>query len=270
MRESRVKKRWAQGKPVLATIAHFSDPASAELIGLLGFDCLWIDLEHQPLGMSQAADMMRAARVSDMDVMARPAKGEFMRMARLLEAGASLIMYPRCESAEEAREMVRWGKFAPLGERGFYSASPDNPYSTMPIKDYVRQANVQTVLMAQIESPNAVKNARAIAEVDGIDMLFFGPGDFSVLSGVPGEFRSPVVEEAVKETCRHALAAGKRFGTLVPDLESARNMLDIGATLLCYGGDLHFVRQALLDVKARFGSLGFEFEPKLRSRDQEQ
>jgi HpcH/HpaI aldolase/citrate lyase family len=166
MRESRGKKRWAQGKPVLATIAHFSDPASAQLIGLLGFDCLWIDLEHQPLGMSQAADMMRAARVSDMDVMARPAKGKFMRMARLLEAGASLIMYPRCESAEEAREMVRWGKFAPLGERGFYSASPDNPYSTMPIKDYVRQANEQTVLMAQIESPNAVKNARAIAEVD--------------------------------------------------------------------------------------------------------
>jgi 4-hydroxy-2-oxoheptanedioate aldolase len=124
--------------------------------------------------------------------------------------------------------------------------------------------------MAQIESPKAVKNARAIAEVDGIDMLFFGPGDFSVLSGVPGEFRSPVAQEAVKQTCRHALAAGKRCGTLVPDLEYARKMLDIGTTLLRYGGDLHFVRQALLDVKARFGSLGFEFESKLRSRDQEQ
>jgi 4-hydroxy-2-oxoheptanedioate aldolase len=86
--------------------------------------------------------------------------------------------------------------------------------------------------MAQIESPNAVKNARAIAEVDGIDMLFFGPGDFSVLSGIPGEFRSPVVQEAVKQTCHHALAAGKRFGTLVPDLEYAKNMLDIGTAAL--------------------------------------
>ena len=84
MRESRVRKRWAQGKPVLATVAHFADPSSAELIGLMGFDCLWIDLEHQPLGMSEAANMMRAARVGDMDVMARPAKGEFMRMARLV------------------------------------------------------------------------------------------------------------------------------------------------------------------------------------------
>ena len=61
MRESRVKKRWAQGKPVLGTVAHFTDPASAELIGLMGFDCLWIDLEHQPLGIAEGANIMRAA-----------------------------------------------------------------------------------------------------------------------------------------------------------------------------------------------------------------
>jgi 4-hydroxy-2-oxoheptanedioate aldolase len=230
----------------------------------MGFDCLWIDLEHQPLGMAEASNMMRAARVGDMDVMARPAKGEFMRMARLLEAGASLIMYPRCDSADEARELVRCGKFPPLGERGLYSASPDNPYSTMPLKDYVRQANEQTILIAQIESPNAVKNARAIAEVEGIDMLFFGPADYSMMAGVAGEFELPVVQDALRETCRVALAAGKRFGTTVSGVEYAKSILDIGGTLLCYSGDLHFVRQALIDVKTQFGLLGFEFAPKLR------
>lgn len=263
MRESRVRKRWAQGKPVLATVAHFTDPASAELIGLMGFDCLWIDLEHQPLGMAEAAGIMRAARVADMDVMARPAKGEFMRMARLLEAGGSLIMYPRCESTDEARELVRCAKFPPLGARGFFSASPDNPYCITPIDEYLQKANEQTTLIAQIESLNAVENARAIAEVDGIDLLFFGPGDFSVSCGVPGQFHSPIVQDALKETCRQALAAGKRFGTIVPDLEYTKRMLDIGATLLCYGGDLHFVRQALADVRTRFGLLGFEFGSKL-------
>jgi 4-hydroxy-2-oxoheptanedioate aldolase len=171
--------------------------------------------------------MIRAARVGDMDVMARPAKGEFMRMARLLEAGASLIMYPRCESAAEARELVRWAKFPPLGERGFFSAAPDNPYSTIPVKDYLRQANEETVLIAQIESPGAVKCSRAIAEVDGIDMLFFGPGDFSVISDVPGDLYSPVVQEALEETARQARDAGKRFGTTVPDLEYTRKMLDL-------------------------------------------
>jgi 4-hydroxy-2-oxoheptanedioate aldolase len=131
------------------------------------------------------------------------------------------------------------------------------------MKDYLNQANTQTVLIAQIESPGAVEQALAIAQVDGIDMLFFGPGDFSVVAGVPGEFKSAVVQEGLAQTCRQALAAGKRFGTLVPDIEYARRMLEIGASLLCYGGDLHFVRQALVEIKKSFGSLGFEFEPKL-------
>ena len=53
MRKSRIRMRWAEGKPVLATVAHFTDPQSSELIGLMGIDCLWIDLEHQPIGMSR-------------------------------------------------------------------------------------------------------------------------------------------------------------------------------------------------------------------------
>src|SRR5260370_19612961 len=108
-----------------------------------------------------------------MDVMARPARGEFMRAARLQEAGAMLLMYPRCETAEEARELVRVCKFPPQGERGFYSASPDNPFSLTPPVEYMRQANEETVLVAQIEVPNAVKQAVAIAQDESIDLLFF-------------------------------------------------------------------------------------------------
>jgi 4-hydroxy-2-oxoheptanedioate aldolase len=259
VRMSRVKRRWAQGKPVLATVAHFRDPQSAELIGLLGFDCLWIDLEHQPTGISEAENMTRAARGCDMDVMARAAKGEFMRAARLLEAGVNLLMYPRCESAQEARDLMKAIRFPPLGERGYFSASPDNPYCLTSMAEYLKQANEQTVLVVQIESPNAVAQAAEIAAVDGVDMLFFGPGDFSVLSGTPGDFHAPVARAALESTAKAALAAGKRFGTLVFDLDHAKQALDVGATLLCYGGDLHFVRQALTRVKQDFGKLGFTF-----------
>ncbi len=260
MRLSRVKKRWAEGKPVLATVAHFTDPSSAELIGLMGIDCLWIDLEHQPMDVSEAATIMRAARVSDMDVMARPAKGEFMRAARLLEAGASLIMYPRCESAEEAKELVRWTKFPPVGERGFFSASPDNPYCTTNMVEYLKVANRETILIAQIESPSAVENSRQIAEVEGIDLLFFGPGDFTLACGIPGAFDSPLVRKAIAETSRNAQAAGKRFGTLVSGVENTKEALAAGASLVCYGGDLHFVREALVSIKQQFAPLGFVFE----------
>ncbi len=259
MRLSRVKRRWAQGRPVLATVAHFTDPQSAELIGLMGIDCLWIDLEHQPIGMEAFANMVRAARVGDMDVMARPAKGEFMRMARLLEAGASVIMYPRCESVAEAQSIVRFAKFPPLGQRGFFSASPDNPYCLTPMTDYLRAANEQTLLLAQVESPAAVEQAEAMAEVEGIDMLFFGPGDYSVMAGVPGQFDGEEVRTAMARTAQAALNAGKRFGTLVNNMEQAKRALDLGASMLTYGGDLHFVRAALFDVREQFGALGIPF-----------
>jgi len=265
MRLSRVKRRWAEGKPVLATVAHFTDPSSAELIGLMGIDCLWIDLEHQPMTLSEAATIMRAARVADMDVMARPAKGEFMRTARLLEAGATLIMYPRCESAEEARELVRCTKFPPLGERGFFSASPDNPYCMTNMGDYLRQANEETILIAQIESPAAVEQSKQIASVDGIDLLFFGPGDFTLAAGIPGNFQSPLVRDAIAETCRNAIAAGKRFGTLVGSVEQAKDEVALGASLVCYGGDLHFVREALANIKREFGAIGFDFDNKVET-----
>src|SRR5262245_18527620 len=102
---------------------------------------------------------MRAARAGASDILARPAKGEFMRMGRLLEAGAQGIMYPRCESAEEAAELVRWAKFAPQGERGVDGPNGDNPYCSMPMSAYLRAANDQTLLIAQIESPTALDQA---------------------------------------------------------------------------------------------------------------
>lgn len=259
MRPSRVKQRWAENQPVLATVAHFTDPQSAELIGLMGIECLWIDLEHQPISMGDLEKLTRAARVSDMDVMARPAKGEFSRLARLIEAGASVIMYPRCESVEEAREIVRHAKFPPLGERGFFSASPDNPYCLTPMEDYIREANEQTVLLAQVESPNAVRQARAMAEVEGIDMLFFGPADFSLAAGVPGKYDDEIVKRAMADTATAAQAAGKRFGTLITNLDQAQRALDLGASMITYGGDLHFVREALFAVREKFGDLGIPF-----------
>lgn len=259
MKPSRVRRRWAEGKPVLATVAFFRDPSSAELIGLLGYDCIWIDLEHESTSVVQAEQMIRAARVGGADVMARAAKGEFMRMGRLLEAGAMGILYPRCDDAAEAREVVRWAKFAPLGERGFMGANPDVPYGMMGMAEYVRMANQETWLAIQIESPAAVKHTRAIAEVEGVDVVFFGPGDYSVLSGVPGQFDRGKVPEAMREVCRETLAAGKRFGTLVFTLEQAQRVLDMGGSLVCYGADLSFAKQGLEDTKTQFGKLGFVF-----------
>src|SRR5438067_7085170 len=102
MRPSKVKAKLRRGEPVLLTTLHLTDPSLYELTSLLGFDGIWMDLEHHGYSLETAMTLMRAARVGSADILARPAKGEFMRLGRLLEAGAHGIMYPRCENATEA------------------------------------------------------------------------------------------------------------------------------------------------------------------------
>src|SRR5215204_4389789 len=156
MRASRILSKVRAGDTALSVALHLTDPGIFEMVGLLGFDAVWMDMEHHFYSLETAAGLMRAARVGGADIVARPAKGEFMRLGRMLEAGATGIMYPRCDSAEEAREVVKWAKYAPIGKRGFDGSGPDVPYILTPMEQYVREANEQTFVLIQVEEPHAV------------------------------------------------------------------------------------------------------------------
>jgi 4-hydroxy-2-oxoheptanedioate aldolase len=261
MRPSRITGKLNRGEPALATTLHLTDPSVYELTSLLGFDGIWMDLEHHVTSVETASGLIRAARAGgDADVIARPAKGEFMRMGRLLEAGASGIMYPRCDDADEAAEVVRWAKFAPLGQRGLDAANPDNAYCSLPIDEYVRWANKNTFVIIQIEEPSAIQHARAIAEVEGVDLLMLGPADMSVLAGIPGQTDHPIVTEARMEVAEAATAAGKSWAVTCGTVDQAREMIDGGASLVFYHADILMIRQALEQMRQEFEQLGFAFD----------
>lgn len=265
MRKSIIRAKLKRGEPILATTLHFTDPSVYELASLMGFDAIWMDLEHHSTSVEAACNLMRAARVGASDIIARPAKGEFMRMGRLLEAGAQAIMYPRCESAEEAAEVVRWSKFAPLGERGVDGGNPDNPYCTMPVPEYLKHANENTVIIVQIESPKALSNVEAIAKVPGVDILMLGPGDFSILAGVPCQFEHPIVTEAIDRIAAAASAAGINWGTVAFNPEHARMLLSKGAKFLCHGADILILKRGLDLIQQQWAELGFQFENRLHA-----
>lgn len=263
MRPSKIKAKLQRGEPVLLTTLHLTDASIYELTSLLGFDGIWMDLEHHGTSLETAIHLLRAARVGAADVMVRPAKGEFMRLGRILEAGAQGIMYPRCGDAAEARQLVTWSKFAPLGQRGIDGANPDMPYCVGRLDEYVKAANEQTFLVVQIEDAGAVANARAIAEVEGVDVLFFGPGDFSVLGGIPGQFDHPSVQQAMHTIAEAARATGKHWGMPCFSLEHAKQLLDLGSRFFCHGADILMIKNALEDIQRRFGPLGFTFDRRV-------
>lgn len=263
MRPSKVKAKLRRNEPVLLTTLHLTDPSIYELTSLMGFDGIWMDLEHHTYSAETAATLMRAARVGTSDIMARPAKGEFMRMGRLLEAGAQGILYPRCDNADEAREVVTWAKFAPLGRRGIDGANPDMPYCTQPLTDYLRFANEETFIAIQIEDPAALVHADAIAAVEGVDVLFLGPGDFSILSGIPGQFDHPIIRNAIQTVAAAARKAGKHWGMPCLSLERAREWYDLGARFLCHGADILMVKDGLASIRKQFASMGVTFDGSL-------
>lgn len=259
MRKSKTLAKWRAGQPVLGITLHFNDPSVYELTSLLGYDLIWMDLEHHAHSLETAGNLMRAARVGNSDILARPAKGEFMRAARLLEAGATGIIYPRCTSSDEAAELVQNLKFPPLGIRGLDGAGPDMPYGLPDLKTYLDMANRETFVLVQIEDPTGLENAENIARVDGVDMLFFGPGDYSVQAGFPGDFNHPGYHEAIQKVSDAAKAAGKYWGTPAFSAAHAQSLLDAGAMLVTRASDLTLVRLALLQMKEEFSALGFTF-----------
>ncbi len=263
MRPSRIKAKLNRGEPVLVTTLHLTDPSLFELTSLMGFDGIWMDMEHHTYSLETAAGLMRAARVGSTDIIARPAKGEFMRMQRMLEAGAHGIMYPRCDDAREAAEAASWARFAPQGRRGCDAGNPDVPYLSMPIDQYVAEANRQTFLIVQIESPEALEKVDEIAAVDGVDLLLLGPGDYSILSGCPGQMNDERTRRAKLKVAEAARRAGKNWGCPVGSPEQARELMEMGARLICYHADIVMVKCGLEQIQRDMGPLGFTFENRL-------
>lgn len=263
MRTSRIKAKLAKNDPVLLTTLHLGEAALFELTSLLGFDGIWLDLEHHSFSVETGAEFARAARVGSSDIMIRPAKGEYMRMSRIFEIGAQGIMYPRCDNAEEARQVVRWAKFYPQGERGIDSAGADNPYCFMPLPEYLKAANEQTFVVIQIEDPRALEHADAMAAVEGVDVLFLGPGDYSILSGIPGQWDHALIQDAMKRVSTAARKASKHWGMPIFSTEHARQVMEMGGRFLCHGCDLLMVKAGLEEIQRKFEPLGITFERRV-------
>lgn len=264
MRPSRIKAKLQQGESVLITTLHLIDPSVYELTSLMGFDGIWMDMEHHTYSLETGAGLMRAARVGRSDIIARPAKGEFMRMQRMLEAGAQGIMYPRCDNVEEAAEVVGWAKFAPQGRRGCDAANPDAPYLTMPVDEYVAEANRQTFVIMQIESPEALARVDEIAAVEGVDFLMLGPGDFSILSGFPGRMDDPRAMEAKQKVADAARKAGKDWGCPVGTVDQAKELMEMGARLIFYQADIVMIKNGLEQIQREMTPLGFSFDRQVQ------
>lgn len=235
-RVNRTRAALKTGEAVrVAEINRAFDPVIIEVIAETGFTCVWLDMEHSHLDLTGLSTMVLAARAVDLDVVVRIPHGPYNQIVKTLEVGAGGIIWPHCKSADEARELVRMAKFRPLGLRGI-GGGRDSHYGKLPVTEYLDAANDNTLLGVMIEDEEGVEDVEAIAGVEGIDLLFVGPGDLSHSYGVEREPGSPVTQERVLQAydrvAKACRANGKVMGTAVGPGEPMRQVVQRGARWL--------------------------------------
>ena len=236
MRRSVVLEKLRAGKPVLVgSPTPYPSAKLVELIGLSGYDCVWIDHEHQDMADDEIWHMCLASRATDMDAMVRIRKGEYHTFFRPFETGANGIMVPHVLTADEAHNVIRNAKYAPEGLRGIDGIEAHADHGRQPFDPYRVQANRETFVVLQIEDAEAVENVEAIAAVPGVDVLFVGPADLSASLGVIGETGHPRVVAATERVARAAAAAGIHWGSTCGSSERYRWLRERGATFVSWG-----------------------------------
>jgi 4-hydroxy-2-oxoheptanedioate aldolase len=255
MHSSKVLEKIRCGETAFGISLRLFDSVVFEMAAGIGFDAIWLDLEHHATTIVQARELVRATRAGGAtDVVARPAKGEYMQIGRLLEAGVHGIMYPRCESVAEAAEVVKWTKFHPIGQRGFDGAGADGDYMSLSITDYLLRANRNTFLILQIENQAALSCCEEMLALDGVDMLMLGPGDFSILSGHPGDFGHAALASAQTRIAVAARNLGKHWASVALSPDHVRRLASDGASLVFHGADIVMLRNAFIDSRTLFAA----------------
>ena len=156
-----------------------------------------------------------------------------------------------------ARQVVRWAKYPPRGDRGLFQANYEAGFGTVDAARHVEQSNLGRWLAVQIETPDAVECVEDIAAVDGVDVLFIGTSDLTAELGISGQMGHPKViaaYQAVGDACKKH---GKHWGIVPVDPAYADRAYDLGCRMITFGNDIFALKTGIASIKnsykSRFG-----------------
>jgi 4-hydroxy-2-oxoheptanedioate aldolase len=232
MYKNTVKKMLSQKQPVLGCIVNGPYPALVELLGLVGFNFIFIDTEHSSLSISDCEEIIRAAELRKLIPFVRVPENNPKTILHFMDIGAMGIIVPDVNSKSDAEAIVRAVKYAPLGDRGLATTrSSDFGFGKNKSALY-EEANEQTMVIALIESQAGVDNAEEILSVKGVDACFIGTSDLSMSMGVYGQVDHPKVLEALHKVLSIGIATRKSVGIVVREGESSKKLLKMGFSII--------------------------------------
>ena len=249
-----LKNKFASGSKTIGTFMELGGNGTIECLARGGFDYLIIDAEHGPFSVETTAMHILAAEQSEITPFVHICEISRSNILRMLDIGAQGIIIPNVDSVEQVREIVKHAKFAPIGKRG-YCPTRTSCWGAddwaADGKSYMESCNRETLVIPQCETVGAYENIKEILAVEGVDGIFVGPCDLSIAMGIPFEFDSPILMNAIKDVLEACKKANKLSFIFAGNPETARKYLSLGFDSVTYSLDASiFVKACNHEVMA--------------------
>ncbi len=257
--ENPVKKSLREGKPVVGLTVSIPSAEVVVQASTLGFDYVWIEMEHSPTTLESLRSMVLATRGTSLVPIVRVPINELWTAKRVLDAGALGVIFPWCSTPELARQAVAGCKYPPLGKRGSGNGLASLRWPAP--GGYADWADKNIIVIGIIEEKEAIDNIEQIAAVPGLDVMFIGPTDLSYSYGLRGKQDAPEMKTAIAKV----LAAGKKYNVPVGRTVSGAEGPDLikqGFTFFQAGSELNYMA---LGTQAVLKGMG-KTPPDLSSR----
>lgn len=233
------------GKTAIMAWVGLTDPVYVETIGRLGFDAVNLDMQH---GLHDTASVLHAIGglvATGTPAMVRVPVGDFAMASRALDMGAAAVIAPMINTAADARAFADAMKYPPIGKRSW------GPTRAMALKGessaarYLAGANLETLALAMIETPEALENLEAILDVDGIDGVLVGPSDLSLTlsGGTMVDGNADIVSAPIRRIVEVTLAKGKVPSIFTISGAKAREAAALGYRIISVGIDTLYIAQ---------------------------
>ena len=225
----------AEGKKQIGLWVGLTSNFAANVVAPSGYDWVVVDMEHAPNTITTVLGQLQVFEASNTTAIVRPEWNDPVLVKRLLDMGAPGLLFPMVQSVEEAELAVSSTRYPPRGIRGVSGSMRGNKYGR--ITDYNDRIEDETTVIIQLETTEAISHAEAIASVDGVSGIFFGPADIAANMGMLGKPNDKAVWDVIMPAAKKLMAMGVPVGTLVMDVDLAAELMNEGFTFVACGTD---------------------------------
>ncbi len=226
---------------------NISDPIVMEILCAVGFEFMWIEMEHSALDKNIVNTLIMAANGPGTPVFVRVPDNNPATVKPILEMGVAGIIFPLIKTVEDAELAVKSCKYPPLGIRGF-GPRRSSRYGLLEKFEYIKNADSSIWVMLMIEHIDAVNNLDEILKIPGIGSLVIGPHDLSGSIGILGHVEDEKVMDLVKIVIKKAKTANIPVGVSIPyNIDDVKKWIIRGVDFIELSGDLNFLTSSAVN-----------------------